>query len=99
MSEIDISPRDDPSRRLWAGVGDLAELLPPGWVLIGGLMVQLHALERGISDVRATIDVDVLGQARPKARSPRSTAFCDATALSPSRPTSTATPTATNARA
>jgi hypothetical protein len=34
-------------------------------VLIGGLMVQLHALEYGITDVRPTRDIDVLGQARP----------------------------------
>jgi hypothetical protein len=34
-------------------------------MLIGGLMVQLHALEHGITDVRLTRDIDVLGQARP----------------------------------
>jgi hypothetical protein len=42
------------------------QLLPADWVLIGGLMVQLHAWEHGVTDVRATIDVDVLGQARPQ---------------------------------
>jgi hypothetical protein len=35
-------------------------------VLIGGLMVQLHALEHGVSEVRFTGDIDVLGQARPQ---------------------------------
>jgi hypothetical protein len=35
-------------------------------VLIGGLMVQLHALQHGITDVRPTGDIDVLGQARPQ---------------------------------
>jgi hypothetical protein len=50
----------------WDVVSELADLLPGGWVLIGGLMVQLHALERGVRDVRATMDVDVLGQARPQ---------------------------------
>jgi hypothetical protein len=34
-------------------------------VLIGGLMVQLHAIEHGVVDVRPTQDIDVLGQARP----------------------------------
>jgi hypothetical protein len=34
-------------------------------VLIGGLMVQLHALEHGITDVCLTRDIDVLGQGRP----------------------------------
>jgi hypothetical protein len=28
-------------------------------------MVQLHAVEHGITDVRVTRDIDVLGQARP----------------------------------
>jgi hypothetical protein len=29
-------------------------------------MVQLHALEHGMTDVRATVDIDILGQARPQ---------------------------------
>jgi hypothetical protein len=66
MIEIDLDPPDEESRRLWSSVGDLVALLPPGWVLIGGLMVQLHALGSGADDVRATTDVDVLGQARPQ---------------------------------
>jgi hypothetical protein len=49
----------------WAAVRELVELLPAEWILIGGLMVQLHAVERGVTDVRATVDVDLLGQARP----------------------------------
>jgi hypothetical protein len=28
-------------------------------------MVQLHAIERGVAEIRATTDIDVLGQARP----------------------------------
>lgn len=35
-------------------------------MLIGGLMVQLHAIERGVLDVRPTGDIDILGQARPQ---------------------------------
>lgn len=50
----------------WGAVAELVEVLPAGWVLIGGLMVQLHALQRGVGEVRATVDVDVLGQARPQ---------------------------------
>jgi hypothetical protein len=34
-------------------------------VLVGGLMVQLYALEAGVDDIRVTMDVDVLGQGRP----------------------------------
>lgn len=62
---IEIEPPDEPSRRLWHAVGELAELLPPDWTLVGGLMVQLHALEHDVQDVRVTVDIDVLGQARP----------------------------------
>jgi hypothetical protein len=56
---------DVPPSQLWQMVGELVEALPPEWVLIGGLMVQLHALEHGMNDVRVTADIDVLGQARP----------------------------------
>jgi hypothetical protein len=66
MSEIDIELDDLETVELWAAVGDLVELLPRQWVLIGGLMVQLHALEHGVSDLRFTGDIDVLGQARPQ---------------------------------
>jgi len=63
MSEIEL-PQELPGP--WGAVGELVDLLPPEWVLIGGLMVQIHAWERGMTDVRATLDVDVLGQARPQ---------------------------------
>ena len=63
MSKIDIDVDDLETLELWAAVGDLVEMLPGEWVLIGGLMVQLHALEQGVSDVRVTGDIDVLGGA------------------------------------
>jgi hypothetical protein len=44
----------------------LSERLPGEWVLIGGLMVQLLAIEQGVGDVRPTADIDVLGQGRPQ---------------------------------
>jgi hypothetical protein len=62
VSEIDIDLEDPETVALWTAVGDLVQRLPGEWVLIGGLMVQLHA----ISDVRPTADIDVLGQARPQ---------------------------------
>jgi hypothetical protein len=65
MTEIDIDLDDQATVDLWAAVGELAERLPGQWALIGGLMVQLHALEHGVGDVRLTGDIDVLGQARP----------------------------------
>jgi hypothetical protein len=65
MIVIPVEPPDEAGRGLWSTVGDLVELLPADWVLIGGLMVQLHAFELGVEDMRATTDIDVLGQARP----------------------------------
>jgi hypothetical protein len=62
---IEIDPHDDASRRLWHAVGELTAFLPEGWTLVGGLMVQLHAAEHGTEDVRVTVDIDILGQARP----------------------------------
>lgn len=56
MSTIDIDLDDEQTRQLWTALGDLAERLPGEWTLIGGLMVQLHAVEHGMIDVRATID-------------------------------------------
>jgi hypothetical protein len=66
MSSVEIDLDDRDAVRLWMAVGELAEWLPGEWTLIGGLMVQLHAVEHGITDVRATIDIDILGQARPQ---------------------------------
>jgi hypothetical protein len=63
---IEISVADDESRALWTIVSKLAGKLPGNWVLIGGLMVQIHALEQGFTDVRVTHDIDLLGQARPQ---------------------------------
>ncbi len=66
MTAIEIDLDDPATLALWAAVGDLVQRLPQRWVLIGGLMVQLHALENGVLDVRPTGDIDVLGQARPQ---------------------------------
>lgn len=45
----------------WHRVAELAEVLPSEhWTLIGGLMVQLHALHRGIDAVRPTNDIDLI---------------------------------------
>jgi hypothetical protein len=63
---IEIAIADAESRALWKVVGTLAEKLPEDWALIGGLMVQIHALEHGFTDVRVTHDIDLLGQARPQ---------------------------------
>jgi hypothetical protein len=45
----------------WPNVFELATALPvERWTLVGGLMVQAHALARGIASARLTEDIDVL---------------------------------------
>lgn len=47
--------------RPWPLVVEIADALPAdSWVLVGGLMVQLHARAAGIESVRPTVDVDTL---------------------------------------
>jgi hypothetical protein len=58
MSAIDLDSERDEDRALWNSVGELTALLPADWTLIGGLMVQLPAIERGITDARVTTDID-----------------------------------------
>lgn len=42
----------------WIGLMDLAERVTSGWTLIGGQLVQLHCIERGVTPMRPTQDVD-----------------------------------------
>jgi hypothetical protein len=65
MTRVEIDVDDPETLALWEAVRELVARLPGDWVLIGGLMVQLHALQHGDREVRVTIDIDVLGQARP----------------------------------
>jgi hypothetical protein len=65
MTRVEIEVDDPETLALWDAVGELVARLPGDWVLIGGLMVQLHALQHGDREVRVTVDIDVLGQARP----------------------------------
>lgn len=77
VTHIDLTPHAPDE--LWNDVGDLVELLPAEWTLVGGLMVQLHAMERDVAVVRVTRDIDVLGQARqPKVLAAIDAALCAA---------------------
>jgi hypothetical protein len=62
---IGISPVTPAAKGLWAKTLELAESFgaEERWSLIGGLMVQLHAFERG-GGSRPTADIDVLGDSR-----------------------------------
>jgi hypothetical protein len=64
-SIIRVDPVAPEAHRLWSMVLELAEALGTErqWSLIGGLMVQLHGHEQG-DDLRPTIDIDLLGDAR-----------------------------------
>jgi hypothetical protein len=65
---VKIAPGDAEAASLWTDFGRLAsEVLPAGWTLVGGLMVQLHAYEAGEAGVRATTDIDILGDPRKHA--------------------------------
>lgn len=45
----------------WPLAFELASALPKGsWVLVGGLMVHIHALRAGVTATRPTTDVDLL---------------------------------------
>ena len=62
---VRISPSDPQTASLWDDFGRLAaQVLPADWTLIGGLMMQLHAYAAGQTGVRATTDIDILGDAR-----------------------------------
>jgi hypothetical protein len=65
---VKILPTDPESASLWSSFGRLASrVLPEGWTLVGGLMVQLHAYEARVVDLRVTTDIDILADARKRA--------------------------------
>lgn len=51
----------DTREYLWALLAELAQATPPhSWVLVGGAMVQLHAVRAGLQNNRLTRDIDAL---------------------------------------
>src|SRR5665648_618094 len=44
----------------WSGLLDLSERHPTCWTLVGGQMVHLHCIERGVAPTRPTDDVDAV---------------------------------------
>ena len=49
---------------LWPALIDIAEAVPEGWVLVGGQMVLLHAIENDAPWPRVSLDLDVIVNAR-----------------------------------
>lgn len=62
---VHIDPPTAEAKRLWASALELAHDfgVDERWVLVGGLMVQLYAIERNRTS-RLTADVDFLGDSR-----------------------------------
>ena len=62
---VHIVPPTAEAKRLWRSALELTRAFGAGerWTLVGGLMVQLHAFERGRAS-RLTADVDFLGDSR-----------------------------------
>ena len=52
---------------LWNALLDLEEAVSSDWVLVGGQMVLLHAIEHGAAWPRVSMDLDVIVNARVKA--------------------------------
>lgn len=62
---IELTPRDEAERTLWAATLDLSELLAGlPWSLVGAQMVILHAFEAGEAPGRSTGDLDFLFDVR-----------------------------------
>lgn len=62
---IELTPRDETERTLWAATLDLSELLARlPWSLVGAQMVILHAFEAGEAPGRSTGDLDLLFDVR-----------------------------------
>lgn len=59
-----VLPDTGTEGRLWAALLDVADALPDGWTLVGGLMVFLHAYEAGLPPQRVTADIDVVAAVR-----------------------------------
>jgi hypothetical protein len=45
---------------LWPALIDIAEAISDGWVLVGGQMVLLHAIENDAAWPRVSLDLDVI---------------------------------------
>ena len=58
---VDLSEPQQGWDHPWPNVFELARVLPTSkWTLVGGLMVQAHAIAHGIEAIRPTTDLDVL---------------------------------------
>jgi len=57
---VALPPMTPAQAEAWNGLLDVAERHPTGWTLVGGQMVRLHCIERGVAPARPTDDVDAV---------------------------------------
>jgi hypothetical protein len=64
---VNVDPPNAEAKRLWKSALELAQDfgIDERWALVGGLMVQLHAIERDRT-ARLTADIDFLGDSRQR---------------------------------
>jgi hypothetical protein len=64
MITVVLNPLKGQSRALWHNALSLMSELDGDWTLVGGLMVQLHAVRYGVPSGRLTVDIDILADSR-----------------------------------
>lgn len=57
---VTLPPMSQAQAEAWSALLDLSERHPTGWTLVGGQMVHLHCVERGVAPMRPTDDVDAV---------------------------------------
>lgn len=69
-SSVIRMPEDVPAaqREAWILAGTLREIVPDGWTVVGGQMVQFHGWRTGTTPVRTTTDLDAAIAARAHPR-------------------------------
>src|SRR5450830_40331 len=55
-----LPPMSRGEAEAWSGLLDLSERHPTGWTLVGGQVVHLHCIERGVAPTRPTDDIDAV---------------------------------------
>ena len=66
LPTISVPPLGGAADESWTGLLDLADEMPEHWCLVGGFMVLLHCLERGVVPTRPTDDGDAVVDVRAR---------------------------------
>ncbi len=60
MTTVQIPKLQNAQAESWIAIIEISNLIPDGWTLMGGQLVQLHCWERGFQPIRVTSDVDAV---------------------------------------